>query len=294
MKKFLLILFLFFNYSSAKVPNVVATIKPLHSLVSQVMGDLGEVNLLITSGSPHGYNLKPSDVKILSNADLLVWVSDDLEVFMPDVAKKTFPDKILVWQKLSGIKHIKSDEDDDEDEHHHGDFNPHLWLSIKNSEILLKNIAQELIDLDPENQPTYRDNLAKALVNLEKLELSLNKKLANTKLKPFIVFHDAYPYFIEEFNLNLQGIVKADAEHEISPKKIENLEKDIFEKNISCIFQEPQFNSNLVDKIANNTNIKIGVLDPIGADLNAGKGLYSQLLNNLANNLNSCLIDNEE
>lgn len=291
MRKILTLFLLFCSSFSLAAPKVVATTKPLHSLVSQIMADVGEVDLLMSEGTPHNYNLKPANVKMLSNADILIWTSNELEVFMPDVAKKTLPDKIIVWQKLPEIKLIKAE---DEDEHHHNsDFNPHIWLSTKNAEVLLKNVALELIDLDPTNQEKYRDNLQKSLANLEKLRLNLEKKLEPIKFKAFIVFHDAYPYFVEEFKLNQQDIVKADVEHEISPKKIAELENKITELNITCIFNEPQFNSSLVEKLAENKAMKVAVLDPIGADLKAGKSLYNQLMNNLANSLNNCL-NNEE
>lgn len=89
--------------AQAKVPTVVTTIKPLHSLVAQIMQGVGEPQLLIKEGSPHGYHLKPSDVKLMHDAQLLVWVSDDLETFMADSAAKIKGAQTRIWDKAEGV-----------------------------------------------------------------------------------------------------------------------------------------------------------------------------------------------
>lgn len=104
--------------------NVVTTIKPLHALVAQITQGVSEPTLLIQQGSPHGYQLKPNDVKAINEADLLVWVGKDLETFVPDVLAKS-GDKLsqLAWMDIDGVEKLKTRRGGlwEEDEHEHHD-----------------------------------------------------------------------------------------------------------------------------------------------------------------------------
>ncbi|MBV7435417.1 zinc ABC transporter substrate-binding protein [Cardiobacteriaceae bacterium TAE3-ERU3] len=118
----------------AEVPNVVTSIKPLHSLVAQVMDGVGEPVLLMTQGSPHGYQMKPSDAKAIAGADLVVYVDDHLETFLPDVLEKSgkqtnviewtaVPDVALLKTRIGGMwpPHDHGDHDHDHDHEHEHD-----------------------------------------------------------------------------------------------------------------------------------------------------------------------------
>lgn len=69
----------FFNLAQAEVPRIATDIAPVHSLVAQVMGNLGTPELILPPGaSPHGYAMRPSEARALSKADVIFWVSADL------------------------------------------------------------------------------------------------------------------------------------------------------------------------------------------------------------------------
>ena len=89
MKKILLAALVGVSCQAFAAPKVVATIKPLHSLVAQVMDGVGEPELLIKQGSPHGYQMKPADAKSVAEADVVVYVSHELETFMPPLLEKS-------------------------------------------------------------------------------------------------------------------------------------------------------------------------------------------------------------
>ena len=71
-------------------------------------------------------------------------------------------------------------------------------------------------------------------------------------------------------------------------EQLKDIRKVIKKENAKCIFSEPQFNPKIIKAIAKDTNIKTGVLDPLGADLKNNKDLYFKLLNNLSNSLRKC------
>lgn len=305
----------------AKAPVVITTIKPLQSLMAQLTEGLTEPVLLIKEGSPHGYQLKPSDAKAIANADLVVWTSDDLETVIPETAEKAGVKHALVWAEIPGIKLLPNrkgglwdDGDDDHDHdhadsgfshgdahnhdkhghdehehHHHGANNPHLWLSTENAAILLKAAAAELQSIDPEHKAQYQANLDKALAGLTKLHDELQTQLKPYSSSPFMVFHDAYPYFEKEYDLHPVGVIRADPEHEPGAARIAELRKAFTENRIKCVFNEPEFPSALAAKLAADTNVKQAELDPVGANIPAGPAMYGKLMHNIADNLSDCL-----
>ena len=299
-------------------PKVVTTIKPLHSLVAQVMDGVGEPELLIKQGSPHGYQMKPADAKNVAEADLILYVSHELETFMPPLLKKSGKEHSIEWAALPNLYPLptrhggmweEGDDDDDHDHgdhhhhehehgheqghdhhgHHHGAYDAHLWLSIARSKLLLEQTATELAAIDPANAAKYRDNAAKAAADLDALKTGLTTKLHPVQKRPFMVFHDAYQYFEQDYDLDAVGTVRVDPEHEPGAKRISELHQMIADHKIVCLFSEPQFPAKIVTKLAADGNVKTAVLDPVGADLAPGKTMYRQLLTNLADNLAGCL-----
>lgn len=299
-------------------PKVVTTIKPLHSLVAQVMDGVGEPELLIKQGSPHGYQMKPADAKNVAEADLILYVSHELETFMPPLLKKSGKEHSIEWAALPNLYPLptrhggmweEGDDDDDHDHgdhhhhehehgheqghdhhgHHHGAYDAHLWLSIARSKLLLEQTATELAAIDPANATKYRDNAAKAAADLDALKTGLTTKLQPVQKRPFMVFHDAYQYFEQDYDLDAVGTVRVDPEHEPGAKRISELHQMIADHKIVCLFSEPQFPAKIVTKLAADGNVKTAVLDPVGADLAPGKTMYRQLLTNLADNLAGCL-----
>ena len=299
-------------------PKVVTTIKPLHSLVAQVMDGVGEPELLIKQGSPHGYQMKPADAKNVAEADLILYVSHELETFMPPLLKKSGKEHSIEWAALPNLYPLptrhggmweEGDDDDDHDHgdhhhhehehgheqghdhhgHHHGAYDAHLWLSIARSKLLLEQTATELAAIDPANAAKYRDNAAKAAADLDVLKTGLTTKLQPVQKRPFMVFHDAYQYFEQDYDLDAVGTVRVDPEHEPGAKRISELHQMIADHKIVCLFSEPQFPAKIVTKLAADGNVKTAVLDPVGADLAPGKTMYRQLLTNLADNLAGCL-----
>lgn len=291
--------------AQAEVPTVVTTIKPLHSLAAQIMEGVGEPQLLIKEGSPHGYSLKPSDVKLMHKAQLLVWVSNDLETFMTDSAAKIKGAKTRIWEHTEGVKLLETrrgglwEEVHNQGDagfshaggHHHGEHNAHLWLGTQNAAPLLQALAADLSALDADNAEKYAQNLQKALTQLEALHKEIEQELSDVARKPYMTFHDAYPYFEAEFQLNPIGVVRADPEHEPGAKRIAELRAVLQENKVACIFNEPQFSSKLTDKLVEGTTVKVGVLDPVGAELEAGVDMFAQLQKQLAKSLSNCFAE---
>ena len=285
---------------------VVASIKPIHSLVSYVMDGIGKPDLIVDGyNSPHSFSLKPSHAKMLENADLVIWIGEDLEAFLEKpldtIAKKA---KNIEVKDLKGIQklefreknifenhddhkgHDDHKEKDDHKGHAHGKYDPHVWLDPINAKVIIKEITKQLVQLDSKNSSAYKSNSKKALTDIDKLTQNIKKDL-NKDLR-FVVFHDAYQYFEKRFGIQVLGALTVNTDIMPGAEQLSEIREVIEHEKVNCLFSEPQFNPAIIESIAKDTNVKIGVLDPLGASLDKGKNLYFDLIKNMASSFKGC------
>ena len=296
---------LFASDAGSAEPKVVATIKPLHALASGVMAGIATPTLLVRGkGSEHGYALKPSEVKALGQADLIVWIGESLETFMTKPLG-TLPKKVRVLEvaAIDGLKLLKPREGGVWDGHdHHGhvkkpaakhdhkdEIDGHVWLDIDNAKLIAHAIARTLGEIDSVNRAAYERNATSVSDGLDELDAELMSRLAPIKGQPFIVFHDAYQYLEQRYGLAAAGSIAIHPDNKPSARRLIQLRAKITELKARCAFNEPQYNAGLVRTVVEGTPARIGTLDPIGADLAEGPGAYAQMMGNLATSLTGCL-----
>jgi zinc transport system substrate-binding protein len=292
---------------------VVATIKPVHALVAQVMGDTGQPKLLVGgTASPHTYSLKPSDAKALNNARLIFRVSEDIEPFTRKIVA-ALPKTVTVitlagapgltlLDKRSGNTFEAHDHDHGHDQGHdhgHGDHHEaetkgpvrdaHIWLDPRNGVAMVKEITRALSAAAPDKAATFEANATAAIADIEAAATEIDAELASVKGKPFVVFHDAYQYFEERFKVPAAGAITISPEVQPSAKRLGEIRRKIKDLDVACVFAEPQFKSKLVATVVEGTGAKAGTLDPEGASIEAGPDAYVSLLKNLAQGLKGCL-----
>jgi len=298
MKKFaLLLLLLSLALPATAAPRVVASIPPLHSLAACVMQGVGEPHLLLQTGSPHSYALRPSDARALQQADLLIWVGPQLELFLVRAGQNIPAEKHLMLLELPGIKRPplrrgglwESGDDHAHADGDHHDSDVHIWLDPDNAAIIVKAIADRLTRLDPENAVRYQRNGADTIHRLRLLDAELKKQLAPLQNRPYIVFHDAYHSFERHYNLHPVGAIAIDPERRPGAKRLQQIRELLLGSGALCLFREPQFEPRYIPLLVEGTSVRTGVLDPLGSSLTPGAELYFELLRNLANNLTTCL-----
>jgi zinc transport system substrate-binding protein len=292
-------------------PAVVASTKPVHSLVSAVMGDTGTPTLLVKgAASPHTYSLRPSDAAALESADVVFWTGHGMELFLGE-ALETLSTKATVVElaETPGIEllptreggafeaHAHGDEDHDHDhaheeeghDHAEGEGDMHFWLDTENAKLMVTEIAEVLSTADPDNAAIYAANAEAEQARLDALEAELAATLGPVVGKPFLVFHDAYQYFESRFDLDVAGTVTVSPEAMPGAARIDELRAKVAELGATCVFAEPNFEPAIVGTIVEGTAAKAGVLDPEGASLTEGPDLYHQLLRGIATGLVDCL-----
>ncbi|CAK8163064.1 Zinc ABC transporter substrate-binding protein [Candidatus Xenohaliotis californiensis] len=284
-QSFLIILFIFFicYNSNANSNAIVATIKPLHSLVQGVLGDTEKAGLIINNNSPHNPNLKPSKIKLISNAKIIFGIDETLEPFL----KTINPNKKILMLQSSMINKLNCRNNC----HKSNNTDVHIWLSTTNAQSMVKIIYSTLAIINPHREKIYDENTKKILKKIEDLDNKINSQLQAIKNKPFLVFHDAYQYFEKQYNLSSLGFIHQNPNTSLSIQHIKQIRKTINNNDKICIFSEPQFSKKITVLLSESTkNTKIGVLDPIGANLIPGENLYFDLLEDVSNNLLRCLL----
>ena len=281
---------------------VVASIKPVHSLVSAVMEGVAKPNLLVEgAASPHTYSLKPSQAKQLQDADIVFWMSHDLEAFLENsienIAQKAVSVPLIESHNLTKLNfreggafaaHGHDDHDDKHDDHDETD--PHVWLDPQNAKALVHEIEEQLAKIDPENAEVYEANASIVMKKLDKLTNEIDVDLKPIRSRGYVVFHDAYQYFEKRFGISAIGSITVSPEVMPGAERVRELQEKVRELDATCVFSEPQFQPKLVATVTENTNAGTGVLDPLGASLEDSPELYFKLIRNMANSLKGCLM----
>ncbi len=283
-------------------PRTVVSIKPIHSLVAGVMGTVGAPALLVSGfANPHAYSLRPSEARLLAQADLVVWVGPTLESFLvrplaslpPGAKVLTLVDAkglIVLPIRAGGLFERDSiNSKDDDDAHAQGGVDGHIWLDPRNAQAIVDAVHEALSGLDPAHAQDYARNAAATKADLARLDEALARELAPVKIAPFIVFHDAYQYFEQRYGLAVAGSVTLGADTSAHARRISRLRNRIASDGVRCVFSEPQFNPALVQTVIEDTNARAGVLDHLGASLPEGPGFYDALMRQMAGALRECL-----
>jgi zinc transport system substrate-binding protein len=289
---------------------VVATIKPIHSLLVELMEGIGTPTLLVDgAATPHTFALKPSGVRAINAADVFVRVSETLEPFtgkvvraLPDsvrlVTLEEAPGVALLDRRTSGTfethdhaarEHASLSDTVREDHTDKSGKDGHIWLDPDNAKAIVTYLASVLGEVRPEFAERLKANAARLAARIDALTSGLEAETRPLKDRPFVVFHDAYQYFERRFGLKAVGAITVSPDVPPSAKRLTELRRKIKSLKAVCVFAEPMFQPNLVAAVVERTDARAGTLDPEGSLLEPGADLYFKLMRNLAAGLKACL-----
>ena len=300
--------------------SVVASIKPIHSLVAAVMGDIGTPHLLLEApSSAHHFTLKPSQARSLQAADIVFWVGPTMEQPLTKALATLAPQAqtlpliesaglvLINFDKVTPAHEKHDDEKHDHEKHDHEKhdhekhdkhdehakhddhlINPHIWLDPQNAKIMLGVMAARLAKADPKNASAYAANADSMAARLATLETDITSQLASYSAAKFLVLHDAHVYFERRFGLRNYGAITTEPDVMPTASRVKALRDELREHRFDCIFTEPFLGQKAVALIAEGSKVSIGTLDPIASNLPAGAQLYPDLLMSYAKALQSC------
>ena len=171
----------------------------------------------------------------------------------------------------------------------HGEIDMHVWLDPHNARRMVDAVAASLARLDPERAATYRQNAASTRARIDVLERSLRVRLAPVRSRSFVVFHDGYQYFERAFGLNGAGALTLGPSRLPGAKRLASLRRALVEREVRCMFIEPQFEPRLAHSLVASTGVRTATLDPLGTDLEAGPDAWFEILRRLGDGFADCL-----
>ncbi len=273
----------------AQTPVVVTDIAPVHSLAAQVMGDLGQPRLLLDPASdPHHFQMRPSQARIVADADLMVWMGPALTPWLERSLATMAPDarSLPLLDLAAAPLRI---ENKDADGHDHGSLDPHAWLDPLNAAAYLRRIAEDLAVLDPANAAIYAANARVAAENLERHRATLAPIVAQAGDATLIATHDAFGYFLTRYGLSLGGSLSDSAGNAPGVAGLSALQQGIADAGKPvCVLQEPGVSAKSLLNLDPSVPVKVVELDPMGRDHPLGPELYVAMLGDLADALATC------
>ncbi len=269
------------NNAGKEVFTVVTSFYPIYlSTINVTKGIQGVETMNMTkpqTGCLHDYQLTPEDLIKIEKADAFVVNGAGMEGFIGDVLMQQ--KNLEIIDASLGIELIKDGS---------GEENPHVWVSISNAITQVRNIANQLSAIDQTHAKQYEENADAYIAKLEILKEKMHLSLKNIKNRDIITFHEAFPYFAKEFDLNIIAVIEREPGTAPSPKELENTIKIVKESKVKALFAEPQYELKSAEVIANETGAKIYTLDPIVTG-DAEADLYDAYITAMEANLKTLL-----
>ena len=242
---------------------------------------------------------------MINNSKLLILINREFEWFLKDILEsKKNEIKLLELSNYDQIKFLESthahheekehhEEDDhyeEDDEHydHEAMIDFHIWLSPTNALAIGEIITIKLSEIDPENKFFYLDNLLVFEKKILALNTKIRKMFNKKKIANYIVLHDAYQYFEDEFEIENEIAIKFDSHQENTIKDIIEIRKILRDKDIKCIFSDGVSDKKLLNILNKDFDLKIIELDHLGDNFDKNKSLYFKLIESLANSFLEC------
>ena len=282
---------------------VLTTIKPLGFIAAAITDGVSEPRVLLPTGaSPHDFALRPSDIRSINEADLVVWVGPELEGFMakplakhPHVLTLTRVEgmPLFDYSKQAGHEEPADEEHEGHDHdghegHHHEGVDPHIWLGPTQALVIARAMSETLSARDPGNAERYRANLLAFQAKVDAKDKVIAGQMKAVNQKGYFVFHEAYGYWERHYGMSSKGHFTVSPERRPGAKTLVEIRKALEEKQASCIYAEPQFSPAVIESVARNTGAKVLLLDEVGEQVPLGPDGYPQFMQQLADAFAQC------
>ncbi|MCS7241919.1 metal ABC transporter substrate-binding protein [Candidatus Caldatribacterium sp.] len=257
---FLLILFAFSGgYSFALT--VAASIPPLCNLIAEVGKERVNVLQLIPNGvNPHTYEPTPLDAAKTAQAEAFFLVGLGFDTYLEKVIKAVKGNEAPIFYVSVGLNLLG-----DEHESHHSGANPHVWLSLRNAQVILATIAQSLATLDPQGKAFYEENARKYAQVLADLDSRFAKAIASLPSCSFVATHNSLSYLARDYGLLEVGVLEKAPGYEPTPQELTELVALMRKRNVRVIVVEPQFSVKAAQVLAEETGSTLVFFDPLGS-----------------------------
>ena len=278
---------------------IVTSIKPIQALVIAIAGEHAVSEQLIPDyASPHNYSFKPSDIRKVQDADVVFRIDEHMEVPLNTVFRNLDQNiQLISLAETKGLtllelndsqhEHENHESDSKSDHNNHESIDFHIWTSPKNSLLIATSISEILSKLDAKNVKSYKLNLEKFSESLNEATTIISSSVSKYKNTDYIVFHNSWQYFANEFGLKKPIVVDLHEGISSGAQTISKLISLIEQQDIRCVFYDASVNKSRLKLLTEKTNIS--EIDVLAKAIKINQSSYISWLNNLANQVETCL-----
>lgn len=281
---------------AATTSMVVTSIKPIALIVAAIASDDTQITTLVPpGGSPHTYQLRPSQRQMLDDADVVFWVGPDMETFLiklfssPGLRNKTVTLAATDQQGGAGKHQVKTHNSGGHDHHHHEGEDPHIWLDPGMARVMAQKIHQALSALPEADHGVLDTNLRTFENSMTQQEAQLLQALKPAKVLSLFTYHDAFRGFAEHYGLNLTGVLTLSPERSPGARHIARTQQRLRAAEHVCLLIEPQFRRQWWTSITEGLELSISTWDPLATDIPMSRSGYFQFQQSLAEAILQCL-----
>ncbi|WP_288729607.1 metal ABC transporter substrate-binding protein [uncultured Fusobacterium sp.] len=291
---------------------VVTSNYPMYDFTKRIAGDSLEIVNLVPPGTePHDWEPSVQDIAQLEEAKAFIYNGAGMEAWVEKVLESLNNKELLVVEASQRVDLLKAEEHDEDEEeahhekahehkhhehehehhheehhhHHHGEWDPHVWLSLRAAQIEMENIKNLLVEVNPEQKEVYEENYRKAIKEFQALDEEFKETLAAFEGKEIVVVHEAFAYLCRDYHLHQLGIEGVFADSEPSPAKMKEIIDFVKEHQVKVIFFESLASPKVAEAIARETGAKTDMLNPIEGlteeEMASGKDYLSVMRENL-------------
>ena len=242
---------------------VLASVHPLALMAASVV-PADNLEVLVPAGmTPHDFSLRPSDIDLIQNADIIIWSGPLAEPYLKGFASR-WSDKI--WLDVSSLAPSSRITD------------PHWWLSPEVMKLAQAQLAEQL----GADSSAFAAEVDSAMAESQTL-------LAPVRERGFFVFHRAYDHWVDALHLNQVGSFTLSPEQKPGMRTLQTMREQLQRGEAVCVFSEPEFSPALVDSLVEGLTVGRGELDPLGGNIEINPQGYPQFLLDMAHRAHDCL-----
>lgn len=270
---------------------IVTTFYPMYDFTKEIVGDEGNVKLLIPAGTePHDFEPSAKERAEISDADVFVYNSSDMEFFVDSLKDSVDSKQTLMIEAAKGIDRLESQEAEEHEESEEGhdhahEYDPHVWLDPVLAIKEVRTIAGELGEKYPDKKEIFTKNADAYIKKLEALDQKYSEELKNATNRTFVTQHAAFAYLANQYNLEQVAISGVSPDQEPTPSRLAELKEFVKKNNIKVIYFEENASSKVAETLSNETGVKLEVLNPLESltneQIKAGENYISVMEKNL-------------
>ncbi|WP_321379801.1 metal ABC transporter solute-binding protein, Zn/Mn family [Trichococcus shcherbakoviae] len=270
---------------------VVTTFYPMYDFAKNVVGDNGEVSVLLDAGQEsHGYEPTPQDIAAIADADVFVYNSDEMETWVPSVLESIESSDVIVVEAAEDIALFELEEaaeeehSDEEGEDAHN-VDPHVWLDPVYAQEEVAAILSGVLEADEANKESYEANAAAFNEKLAKLDAAYQTAFETAENRTFVVQHAAFGYIARRYELTEVAVSDVSSDAEPNPAKLAELQQFMIDNQITTVYYSDSASSKTAETLAEEAGATLEVLSPLEGitdeDQEAGKDYLSVMEENL-------------